>query len=222
MCGRFSNNITAEKLEKYLKRVRFEGIEFQADYNIGPGRGCWIITDTDSLIRKMNWGIFPYGKTEGKLLINARSETVFEKITFKTSILNRRCLIIADSFYEWKSLGKEKIPYRICLKDNDVMFFAGIYNEWISDGDLKSGFVILTASPNREMEKIHKRAPVILTDEALQMEWISNISYSKIREIMVPLSDNRLEIYKVSKDVNKMMNNGEYLHRKIPEQPTLF
>ena len=93
---------------------------------------------------------------------------------------------------------------------------------WKVKEKVYSGFVILTTEPNREMKNVHKRAPVILKSEQEQMAWVSNISTEKIKNLMAPLPDNSLHIYKVSNAVNKSTNNSLDLHREIPEPPTLF
>lgn len=222
MCGRFSNKLTEEKLEAYMAKVKLK-YALQPNYNIAPSHSAYVVKQSNpNEISEMSWGIFPYGKTTGNLLINARSETIFEKPTFKYAIRNRRCLVLGDSFYEWKKSGKDRIPYRISWKDDGMMVFAGLYNEWINNGNQFSGFVILTSAPNLEMSTVHNRAPVLLKTEEEQLSWISDISYSKIQELTQPLPDELLHIYRVSQAVNKPINNSLDLHREIPEQPTLF
>jgi len=222
MCGRFSNSLTKDKMKKYMPNVKISD-SIQTNYNIAPSHFTSIITNQKPYsLTQMRWGFLPYGRTEGNLLINSRCETIFEKPTFKYAIRERRCLIVADSFYEWKKIGKDKIPYRVKLADSDCMIFAGIYNEWLVNGTQFSGFVIVTTEPNLEMGKVHNRAPVILTNESDQMSWISDISSKEIIKLTQPLDDNLLLIYKVSNRVNKPVNNSVDLHMEIPEQPTLF
>jgi len=222
MCGRFSNKLSTEILEEYLSKVDMTW-DLSPSYNVAPSHQCAVIQNQKPFhLSKISWGLLPYGKNEGNLLVNARSETVFEKATFKYAIRERRCLILADSFYEWKKVGREKEPYRIKMKESELMVFAGIYNEWISGGNRMSGFVILTTTPNEEMAGYHHRAPVILTSETEQMDWISDIGEKKIQELTQPLPNNSLHIYKVSNALNKVVNNYSDLHREIPEQPTLF
>jgi len=223
MCGRYSNKLTRETLEEYMaNKVKFIS-ELQPSYNIAPSHSSYIVTQSrPTEITEMNWGLFPYGKTSGQLLINARSETVFEKATFEYAIKDRRCLVLGDSFYEWKKMGRDRIPYRISWKDREMMIFAGLYNEWGVGSEKFAGFAILTTSPNAEMSTVHNRAPVLLKTEKEQSEWISDIPYSEIRALTQPLPDDSLHIYRVSNRVNKPINNSLDLHREIPEQPTLF
>ncbi len=222
MCGRFSNSISESKLEKYFSRVRLDEL-IQASYNICPTDSCLVLkNEMPYVFSKMSWGFLPFGKSDGNVLINARSETIFEKPSFKHNVQDKRCLVIADSFYEWKKVGKDRMPYRIHLRNDEIMVFAGIYHEWISNGNHCSGFVILTNQPNKEMSKIHNRAPVILETKEKQMAWISDISSKNILELTEPLADNSLHIYKVSKAVGKTSNNSIDLHCELPEQPTLF
>lgn len=222
MCGRFSNSLTKDKMKKYMPYVRISDTIPQS-YNIAPSHDSAIVTNQSPFsISTMSWGLLPYGKTEGNILINARCETMFEKPTFKYAIQQRRCLVVADSFYEWKKIGRDKIAYRIRLASSDAMIFGGIYNIWESNGTQFSGFVIVTTQPNQEMNKIHNRAPVILSNESQQKAWISDISSKEILELTQPLGDNLLHIYRVSNQVNKPINNSVDLHKEIPEQPTLF
>lgn len=222
MCGRFSNKLTEEKLQEKMSKLVLTN-SIKASYNIAPSHNSYIIKNNQPYkLSEMNWGVFPYGRTNGSLLINAKAETIFEKSTFKYSIKERRCLVLADSFYEWKKIGRDKMPYRVRLKDSELMVFGGIYNEWKVKDRWYSGFVILTTEPNLEMKKLHNRAPVILKSEAEQLAWISNISDQNIIELTQPIADESLHIYMVSNAVNKPINNSLDLHKEIPEQPTLF
>ncbi len=223
MCGRFSNNLTEEKLKKYFSKIELE-VSLETSYNVCPTHSCLVVKNREPYsFSFMNWGLLPVGRNKGNLLVNARSETVFEKATFKEHIRNQRCWVMADSFYEWKIIGKDKIPYRIILKNKEPMVFAGLYHEWMDNGIPYTGFVILTQKPNLEMSSLHHRAPIILNSEEKRKEWISDISDTRIMEMMeVPLEDDALDIYMVSKAVGNIRNNSEHLHREIPEPPKLF
>lgn len=224
MCGRFSNALTKKKIEEQIQNLNVE-IDLEPNYNISPSQNASIVISRKNRFPKLGsipWGVLPYGREKGSLLINARAESIFEKPTFSEAIARRRCLVLADSFYEWKTIGKEKMPYRILLKKQEMMIFAGVYNMWKIGKTMHSGFVILTTEPNDEMSKIHHRAPVILQTQAEQMNWISDISTTEIMNLTKPISNNLLHIYKVSNLLNKPMNNSLDLHREIPEPPTLF
>ncbi len=219
MCGRMSFSFKKEGLKKKLPdiEINFEPI---ISYNVCPTQAVHGVAQGKKQLGLMTWGFPAYGS--GKLLINARSETVFEKASFKYDILPRRCLIIADSFYEWKREGKDKMPYRILWKNQEEpLVFGGIYKEKVEGGMLLQSCVILTTEPNAEMSTVHNRAPVLLQGDD-QMEWLENIPASRISELMRPLPDDSLHIYKVSNAVNKRTNNYPELHRELPEQPTLF
>lgn len=230
MCGRFSNSLTKEKIKVFVPELKVN-IDLEPSYNISPShKSAIIINKNDALtLGEIPWGVLPYNREKSALLINARSETVFEKPTFSEAILKRRCLVVADSFYEWKKIGKDKMPYRITLKNQELMIFAGVYNMWKVKEMMYSGFVIMTTEPNQEMKSIHKRAPVILKSKQEQLDWVSNntemsydFSTEKIKKLMKPIPDNSLHIYKVSNALNKATNNSLDLHREIPEPPTLF
>ena len=145
-------------------------------------------------------------------LINARSETAAEKASFKNSFRRRRCLILADGFYEWSksAAGKAKTPYYITLKDHSAFVFAGLWEIWNSpEGDAIRTACILTTQPNAVVKHVHDRMPVILPRESIST-WLDEdeVRPEALQGLMVPLSADLMQAYPVSTFVNSPKNNS--------------
>jgi len=208
MCGRYTLHTTDELEDRYRVEV---SDAIRANYNVAPSQTMPVITEDG--LHMMRWGLIPkWAKDEkiGYKLINARSETVFEKPMWKGIIKQRRCLIPANGFYEWQKNGKEKQPFYIHLPDDSVFSFAGLWETWEHDGKSWETYSILTTTPNNEMESIHDRMPVILhkDDEA---HWLAADTQEDIEVLLRPYTDGKLETYEVSSDVNTIKVNNETL-----------
>jgi putative SOS response-associated peptidase YedK len=165
MCGRFTLIAKQEVLEHRFHATFDEPIVPR--YNAAPDQRLPVVLNTDpKAIKLLQWGIQPVwlAKLGGrKELINVKAETLKEKKTFSGDLKNRRCLVLADSFYEWQvvSGAKRKTPYRILLKSGEPFSFAGIWEE-AKEGE-QPRFAIITTTPNDVVKEIHHRMPVILT-----------------------------------------------------------
>ena len=164
----------------------------------------------------MRWGLVPSWAKDlsiGNKMINARADTLTEKASFKRLIGKRRCLIVADGFYEWRAEGGEKIPYYIQLKSKKLFGFAGLYDHWQSPeaGELTT-CTIITTDANEFMQKIHSRMPVILTDEERD-GWLdpSIKDQSYFLEMLKPYDGEGIKAHAVSKLVNSPHNNSPKL-----------
>ena len=149
-------------------------------------------------------------------LINARAESVNEKVSFKSSFEKRRCLIPADGFYEWKKLGKKtKIPYRFTLRDDALFSFAGIWEEYETvNGEVQHTFLILTTSPNDIVSEIHDRMPVILNPQ-MEKKWLDTYtSESELLAMLQPYPSDQMLSYTVSPLVNSVENDVPSIIRK--------
>lgn len=224
MCGRFSFSISRERVEQDLGIA--VNIPLRISYNIAPTHHAYVISnDRPKELQYMTWGLIPYwskdGKNTGKL-INARKEGIASKISFRLPIRRKRCLILADSFYEWRKEGKRKIPYRILLKDKPFLTMAGIWDVWYNgDYEVKS-FSIITTTPNKEMEALHTRMPIIFDTPSKQKAWLEDSPILDVLEQLETLEDDKLSYYRVSEKLNSPQNNSPDLHLEIPEPPTLF
>ncbi|MEC0612648.1 SOS response-associated peptidase, partial [Bacillus spizizenii] len=147
----------------------------------------------------------------GYKMINARAETITEKPAFRRPLVSKRCIIPADSFYEWKRLDrKTKIPIRIKLKSSALFAFAGLYEKWKThQGDPLYTCTIITTTPNELMKDIHDRMPVILTYDQ-EKEWLNplNTEPDDLQSLLMPYNADDMEAYQVSPLVNSPKNNS--------------
>ncbi len=226
MCGRYSFTASKEKLNKHF------GLSIQDDldknYNIAPTQNAYVLTnDAPKTLRKLRWGLIPHwSKSENvsSNLINARSETIATKASFRMPIRKKRCLVLADGFYEWKTYGRKKLPHRIVMKETgQMMVFAGIWDEWIDKkGEKVASFTIITTTPNEEMQWVHDRMPVILPTDGLQKKWLSDSPLNEVLALLKPIENDSLRVYPVSDKLNKVGYNSSDLFNEVKSPPTLF
>ena len=191
MCGRF---VLISDLSIITEDFNIQEVSasFTPSRNVSPGQHipAVIRSDDKNILTPFLWGLIPFWAKDpstGAKLINARAETVNEKPSFKNAFQKRRCLIIADGFYEWKKDGKGKIPYYIYLKSGKPFGFAGLYETWISpDNNKVDTCTIITTRANEVVQPIHERMPVIVPKEKEEV-WLKN-------DMADPLS--RLELLK--------------------------
>jgi putative SOS response-associated peptidase YedK len=210
MCGRYSFSVVDELIEERFG-VRVRTAIYKARYNCAPGQDLAVISNIDpGEISLYHWGLIPFWAKErsiGYKMINAKSETILEKPSYKNSFRSRRCLVPADSFFEWKK-DPEKTPYRIMMKDERLFSMAGIWDRWTtSDGEIIHSFSILTTSPNELMRSIHDRMPVIL-NAADEKRWLSPLSDPELLGMLKPYPTANMKAYKISKLVNSPKNNS--------------
>lgn len=212
MCGRFSLKSTMKAIEDEFSIERSD-IDFQPRYNVAPTQNiAVIIQDETRKLTTLRWGFIPSWAKDpaiGNRMINARAETLLEKTSFKAAFKKRRCLIVADGFFEWKKIGHEKIPMYIYLKDENLFTFAGIWETWrSSDGKAIHSCAIITTSPNEFMSSIHNRMPVILSQKDRDA-WldISNQTEKNLIDLLKPYPSEAMAAYPVSKIVNSPLND---------------
>ena len=224
MCGRFSLVLSKEKIETSLSIKMSQDI--QPSFNIAPTQLSYVITNENpTRLQLLHWGLLPHWSNDGKLsgkLINARTESISSKPSFRMPIRQKRCLVLADSFYEWKYYGQKKVPYRITMRNDDLMVMAGIWDIWQQGSLSIKSFSILTTLPNKEMELVHNRMPVIFSDKASQDKWLSDIPLDEVLSMPQVLQDKSLRIYRVSEKLNSVHYNDSELHHEVLEPPTLF
>jgi putative SOS response-associated peptidase YedK len=214
MCGRFSLLTYAEALaERFSVEETIDRPE--PTYNIAPMQMVTTVVqrDTRQLV-KMKWGLVPFWADDYKIgnrMINARAETVASKPAFRVAFKKRRCLIIADGFYEWRKVGKVKKPMHIRLKSREPFAFAGLYEYWdkTKSGKILQSCTIITTTPNDLMKSIHHRMPVILRPE-FEERWLDPEyqDVSNLMSMLKPYSPEEMEAFEVSKFVNSPKNQG--------------
>ncbi|MDI1322918.1 MAG: SOS response-associated peptidase [Algoriphagus sp.] len=218
MCGRYSLSKSKIELEERFQAEMLP--DFKPRYNIAPTQLVPVITSQSPKgFSFFYWGITPdfgQNKPVAQKLINAKAESVNEKISFKSSFEKRRCLIPADGFYEWKKLGKKtKIPYRFTLREDELFAFAGIWEEYETvNGEIQHTFLILTTSSNEVVSEIHDRMPVILNRE-MEKKWLDNYtSESELLAMLKPYPSEQMLSYTVSPSVNSVQNDVPSIIRK--------
>ena len=210
MCGRFARINTAKEIKEFFNLDQIE-IELGPSYNIVPTQDVAVIIENgNSILTAMRWGLIPFWAKDmaiGSKLINARSETIDEKPSFKYSFQKRRCLIVANGFYEWQKRGSNKFPYFIHLKDNKPFCFAGIYDNWKSPtGEKITSCSIITTDAIKSLKTIHPRMPVILSRENFAL-WFNNSDTNALKQLLIPYTKSNLDFYEVSTDVNSPAND---------------
>jgi putative SOS response-associated peptidase YedK len=222
MCYHASVGATYKQLEEEYERP-FLGDLFPSFYNPNEVIGFHlngfefpampvITNELPHNIQMFKWGLIPNWATDYKnaqeirsVTLNAKSETVFEKPSFKIPILQQRCLVLATGFYEWMQVdAKTKIPYYIHVKESPIFAFAGIYDYWKNEAEdaMYKTFSILTTEANKTMAQIHntkKRMPLILS-KSQENHWLNaNATNENLKEMMQPIGDSLLETWTISK-----------------------
>ncbi len=215
-------NISIARQKKYIEKqfnahfVKPE--EFKKAYHVSAFKTPFhpvITSDDPDQIKLFQWGLIPFWaeniETANKIkyqTLNARSETIFNKPSFKYSINKRRCLIIVDGFFEYRDQNRIKYPYYIRFKNKQLFALAGIWDSWSAknkDQTIET-FSIITTRANPLLSKIHnikKRMPVILLDEN-QKDWLDlKLTKNRIKDLLKPYQGNDLEAYPVSRLISK-------------------
>ncbi|MBD1380633.1 SOS response-associated peptidase [Metabacillus arenae] len=224
MCGRYT--LFAEFgdiMDRFAIEAAIQEELFNPSYNVAPSHSVISVINDGSRNRLgyLRWGLIPpWAKDEkiGYKMINARAETLTEKPSFRNAYKNKRCLIIADSFYEWKRHpDKTKTPMRIKLKTGGLFAMAGLWEQWRSPkGESIYSCTVITTSANTFMKEIHDRMPVILmpNDEKVWLDpSIHDPNY--LDGFLKPLPEELMEAYQVSSLVNSPKNNSPNLIEKI-------
>ncbi|UCF29428.1 MAG: SOS response-associated peptidase, partial [Chloroflexota bacterium] len=189
--------------------------DFPPRYNVAPTQPVAVVpNDGTNRLDFFNWGLIPFWAKDPKIgsrLINARSETIAEKPSFRGSFKYKRCLILADGFYEWQKQpgSKTKIPMYIHLKDRAPFAFAGLWDSWNSkDGSEIKSCTIITTQPNELVEQIHNRMPVILSPEGYAA-WIQEGENDPelLKSLLHPYPSEEMAAYPVSTKVNSPQND---------------
>lgn len=213
MCGRFtrSQSIPAIAEEFGVEEV---SCDLGPSYNIAPTQKvAVVITDGVKQLVPVRWGLVPSWAKDlsvGNKMINARAETITEKASYRNAFKKRRCLVVADGFYEWQGLGVAKRPVYIHLKSGKPFGFAGLYEVWKSpEGEEIKTCAIITTEANELMKPIHERMPVIIPSE-YQDKWLDPKTEDRdyLLSMLKPSPSEGMEAYPVSKRVNSPRNNS--------------
>ena len=213
MCGRYT--LIAD-LGDLAQRFEFDGTDFSYDpgYNIAPTESVLTVRNIDGREAAFaRWGLIPFWAKDPKIgarMINARAETVAEKPPFRNALKKRRCLVLADGYYEWQKTPVGKRPYRIILKSGEPFAMAGLWETWRDpQGNVVPSCTIITTAANDYLAPIHNRMPVILPRESEGLWLDIDIAETTSLDYMFASSrDHALDAYKVSTLVNNARNDG--------------
>ncbi len=224
MCGRFTLSSKVKTIAEYF------GIELSYElkphYNIAPSQNILVLRqlpESKPEFCLMRWGLVPSWQKEEDIStqwINARSETIHEKPLFKKIFIQKRCLIIADGFYEWQATNRQKIPYFIHKKDNQPFAIAGLWEHWENkEGKRIDSCLLLTTEANPEVKSIHHRMPVILQKTQI-LTWLNQetTKIEMLKTLLRPYLPQDLTSHEVGTYVNSPRNDNQKCIEKNNKQ----
>jgi len=213
MCGRFANKEQLKDLAAYYNATPFKGHEWQGSYNIAPTQIVPVIVDEPEgrEIRLIKWGLVPFWAKDAKIgtsMINARADTIKTKPGFRDSFKDKRCIVPATGFFEWKKLTTAKEPSYFSPKEG-LFSFAGLWSAWVSPENIElESFTIVTTTANKIVKPISDRMPVILGHNSMAA-WLSPLTKPKeLEELLLPCPDDQMQGFAVSKFVNSAKHDG--------------
>ncbi len=223
MCGRFTLSSRAQTIANYF------GIELPYNlkprYNIAPSQDILVIrhiSDSKPEFCLMRWGLMPAWQNEEDIStkwINARSETIIDKPLFKKLFQQKRCIIVADGFYEWQATTRAKLPFYIFKKDHQPFAIAGLWEHWENhEGKSIESCLLLTTEANPEVKSIHHRMPVIL-QKAQYSTWLNgeNTKVEILKSLLRPYLPQDLTSHEVSTYVNSPKNDNQNCVEKLAD-----
>ena len=212
MCGRYTLRTPVEKLAEEFG-FDASSVEVPPNYNVAPTQevAAVLAEGGQRRLELLRWGLIPSWADDpgiGSRMINARAETAPEKPSFRRAFRERRCLIPADGFYEWKRADGAKQPYYIRMREGRPFAFAGLWEAWNDDGgpEIRS-CAILTTAPNALAGEIHDRMPVILPAGSYDAWLDPEAEKEELVALLAPYPEAEMEAYRVSRFVNSPSNN---------------
>ena len=214
MCGRFTLTLDPGELQEKLDLGPFLEM-YQPRYNIAPTQPVSVVRDGASrAIEQFRWGLIPSWAKDmdiGNRMINARAETLIEKPSFRNLIKRKRCLILADGFFEWsiQDPAKGKAPFYFQVDDGEPFTFAGLYDEWKPpEGEKVLSCTIITCAPNELVAQYHSRMPVILTEKD-RWEFLNEDNPMELAfDMLKPYPTKAMSAREVSTTINNPKNDS--------------
>ena len=231
MCGRFTLTSNLDELQgrfgflsEFTDSHSFDhGRWLGPRYNIAPTQPVLTVTNEGQRRGQlMRWGLVPFWAKDLKIgarMINAVGETVSAKPAFRAAFKKRRCLVLANGFYEWKKEGNRKLPTYIYPKNGEPMAFAGLWEAWKSpEGPVVQSCTIITTPANPLIQPLHNRMPVILSDET-QALWLDPLTEDpkNLEPLLIPAPVELLTSHPVADTVNSVKNQGPECILAVPE-----
>ena len=231
MCERFTLHTNASELQLAFKGFNFPDDENEPRYNIAPSLNILTVSNEGGKrVTPAKWGLIPFWAKEPKIgnrLINARAETLAAKPAFRDAYRHKRCLILADGFFEWKKEpdGAIKTPMYVTLESGKPFAFAGLWDTWEqADGERLRTCTIITTAPNELMAEIHSRMPVILPEEAYG-PWLDpgTDEPELLNGLLTAYPADKMQAHPVSHTVNSPRNDTpgciDPTDLEVPEGP---
>lgn len=225
MCGRYTETKSLARLRKRFPNCAvcaFSEDLFTPRYNIAPMQEAPVILmepaspreaarDARAVMKLLRWGLVPSWAADekaGSKMINAKAETVAEKPAYRNAFKQRRCLVVADGFFEWKKSGTARLPFWFTLRDEEPFAFAGLWEKWRRpDGSDLETFAILTTEPNELVRPCHDRMPLILRPEHHEA-WLDSAldDATRLMPLLQPVSASEM----TSRPVSTLVNNPKH------------
>lgn len=222
MCGRFVRKTPLNEVSKIINVFNIES-ELPLSYNISPGSGITVLkNEQECTWASQIWGIVPNWVSSMppyRSIINIRYETLLNRRIFDQSLKNRRCLILADGFYEWMKIQSQSMPYYFFLKEKTPFFFAGIWDYiGTKDGKQEYACAIITVPANELVRQFHERMPAIISFDNWK-DWImkEDISKDELSQFIISFPHEKMQCYRVSELVNSPKNNTEKCINPVSE-----
>ncbi|MEM7183370.1 MAG: SOS response-associated peptidase [Spirochaetota bacterium] len=212
MCGRIFYKYSLKELRIYFPdlQIPFSQEQFPANYNLAPAAAIPVIHQSHHglALNFFTWGLIPSWSKNvpTKPLFNARTETIYEKPSFRDSYRYRRCIVPVSGFFEWKALAKEKKPYVVTYQKPKIMFLAGIWDHWMhANGSEVLSVSVLTTGANALLQEIHHRMPVLLAEKDFSDWWKSPQTADSL---LVPAPIQGMHKYRSNPIVNRSTSNS--------------
>lgn len=228
MCGRYTLATTANALQQSFDLTQVPA-DFTPRYNIAPSQSIYLIKSDDrTQLQTARWGLIPSWAKDASIankLINARSETLTEKPSFRNAFKSRRCLIPATGFYEWQKEGKQKKPHYIHMIEHQPFAMAGLWESWQDpSGQAIETCTIITTEPNDIIRPFHHRMAVIIPPDHIDFWLDEDVPTTEFAPLFAPFDHQMMAAYEVSTMVNNVTNDSPQMIEPFssPTQPTLF
>jgi len=225
MCGRFT---LRSRNRIRLKGFRNSELPFESRYNIAPSQSVVAVGDFGSglEVTELSWGLIPSWSAEAKAFINARSETLEDKPSFSDSFRSRRCLILADGFFEWERVGRSKRPFYFQLNHESQFAFGGIWDQRRSDEQSIKSCAIITTAANELIGALHDRMPAILEPDSYEVWLNPKTDPVALKKLLVPFPASKMKTHPVCSAVNSPENDSAQLLVRVDAElgttPSLF
>ncbi len=215
MCGRFTQERPASELAEIF------GAEPLVDdpgghYNVAPTDQATVVVERDDrrALTAYRWGLIPHWASDAKVgsrMFNARAETIATSPAFRDAFVRKRCLVPVDSFYEWKREGGIRQPYRVVRTDGRPLALAGLWAGWRDRtiDEVRRTFTIITTTPNRTLDDLHDRMPVVIDEDAWD-RWLdpAPADPAELLGLLLPNETVDLDVYPVSRAVSDVRRDG--------------